>query len=203
MKKTLPWGALIVGLPLIFFAVASFALIFSVSGLIMASSADSPVTVAAAGSQIFSSPPPSEGIVMGESTVTKDARPTILRKFLDSYHSPLMQYSNLILQVSEKYNLDWRLVVAISGAESTFGQKIPDNCYNAWGWGIHSRGTLCFSSWEEGIKTVAQGLREKFLSDGLTTPEQIMARYAPLSDGSWAYAVKYFMGQLEHADYYQ
>jgi hypothetical protein len=113
--------------------------------------------------------------------VTPEARPIILRKFLESYHSPLAQYSDLILEVSEKYKLDWRLLTAISGAESTFARIIPPDCYNAWGWGIHSRGTLCFDSWEEGIRTVAKGLREKFLNDGLNTVDEIMARYAPLS----------------------
>ena len=30
--------------------------------------------------------------------------------------------------------LDYRLVPAISGVESTFGKHIPDNSYNAYGW---------------------------------------------------------------------
>jgi hypothetical protein len=95
-------------------------------------------------------------------------------------------------------------LTAISGAESTFCRFIPARSYNCWGWGIHSRGTLRFSSYEEGIRTVGQGLREKFLNDGLTTIDGIMARYAPLSlesGGSWAYAVNYFMNQLERAQY--
>jgi len=127
-----------------------------------------------------------------------------MKSFLESYHSPLANYSNVILSVSEELGLDWRLLTAIAGAESTFCRTIPDESYNCWGWGIHSRGTLRFSSYEEGIRTVAKGLKEKFLDDGLTTIEEIMARYAPLSlekDGSWAYAVNYFMNQLEHAEY--
>jgi membrane-bound lytic murein transglycosylase B len=118
----------------------------------------------------------------------------------------LAKYSDYILSVSAEYDLDWRILTAIAGAESTFGRNIPDNCYNAWGWGIHSRGTLCFGSWKEGIRTVARGLKEKFLDDGLNTIDEIMARYAPVSlanGGSWAQAVNYFMDQLEHAEYYE
>jgi len=202
---TLPRGAVLIALPLLFFASASFALLFSASSLAISSSDDA-LAASTIGSQIFISPPPSEDNVLGESTVTPEARPIILRKFLESYHSPLTKYSDFILEVSEKYQLDWRLLTAISGAESTFAQKIIEGCNNAWGWGIHSRGTLCFDSWEEGIRTVAKGLREKFLNDGLNTVDEIMARYAPLSldnGGSWGYAVRYFMGQLETANYYR
>jgi len=204
--KTLPRGAILLALPILFFATASFALLFSVSGLALISASDTPIAASFLGSQIFTSPPPEEGAILGESTVTEEARPIILRQFLESYYSPLAPYSDLILAVSQEYGLDWRLLTAIAGAESTFARNVIDGCNNAWGWGIHSRGTLCFDSWEEGIRTVAQGLREKFLNDGLTTVDEIMARYAPLSldnGGSWGYAVSYFMGELERADYHE
>lgn len=204
--KTLPWGAILIALPLLFFTIASFALLLSASKLVLSSSSNRALAASTVGSQIFISPPPSEGNVLGESSVTPEARPIILRKFLESYHSPLAKYSDLILEVSGEYNLDWRLLTAIAGAESTFAQKVIEGCNNAWGWGIHSRGTLCFDSWEEGIRAVAKGLREKFLNDGLKTVDEIMARYAPLSlenGGSWGYAVRYFMAQLERAEYHQ
>ncbi len=203
--QTLPKVAIILALPLIFFATSSFAVLFSASGALIASSADDPISAPSSSSALFGSLPP-EGIVLGETTVSEKARPIILKKFLESYHSPLAKYSDYILSVSAEYDLDWRILTAIAGAESTFGRNIPDNCYNAWGWGIHSRGTLCFGSWKEGIRTVARGLKEKFLDDGLNTIDEIMARYAPVSlanGGSWAQAVTYFMDQLEHAEYYE
>src|SRR3989304_8193905 len=201
--KTLPWVAIFLFLPLLFFSALSAALLTSVGGMAVASSAEEAIVVNPSGS-LFSSLPPDQ-VVLGESTVAEDARPLILKNFLLSYHSDLAPYTNLILEVSRQYKLDWRLLVAIAGAESTFCRTIPPGGYNCWGWGIHSRGTLGFSSYEEGIRTVAKGLRGDFLEDGLTTVEEIMSRYAPISlqnGGSWARAGTYFMDQLERAEYY-
>lgn len=128
---------------------------------------------------------------------TADARPVIIRQYLERYNSPLTPYANYIVMISEKYNLDYRLLVAIAQQESNLGKKIPYNTYNAWGWGIHERGTLGFSSWEEGIETVARGLRENYLDKGYTTPEKIMTKYTPLSSGSWAFGVNQFMKEME------
>ncbi len=203
--RNLPRGVILLALPLIFFATSSFAVLLSVSGLIITSTADEQIAIDSAGSHLFGSVPP-EGSTLGESTVSAEARPIIMRRFLESYHSPLAAYSDFILSVSEEYELDWRLLAAIAGAESTFCRTIPEGTYNCWGWGIHSRGTLGFSSYKEGIKIVAKGLREKFLDDGLTSVDEIMARYAPVSlsrGGSWGRAVEYFMSQLEHAEYYK
>lgn len=204
--KFLPKRALVIlALPLIFFATTSLAVLLSASGLAIVSSADKRVAISSADFHIFGSPPP-EGATLGESTVLAEARPIIMRRFLESYHSPLAPYSNTILKVSENNGLDWRLLVAIAGAESTFCRAIPDDSYNCWGWGIHSRGTLHFPSYEEGMKTVARGLWGDYLSQGLTSVDEIMTKYAPVSlenGGSWAQAVKYFMDQLEHAEYYR
>ena len=126
-----------------------------------------------------------------------DSRPVLLKQYLAYYHSPLEPYADYIFAVSDKYSLDYRLLVAIAQQESNLGKKIPPGSYNAWGWGIHSRGTLGFSGWEEAIETVARGLREDYLNQGLTTPEEIMSKYTPLSNGSWAAGVNQFMAEIE------
>ena len=143
---------------------------------------------------------------MGESVVPAEARLMILHDFLASYHSPLVPYASFILETSEKYGLDWRLLTAISGNESLFGRVTPPNCYNAWGWGIHSRGTLCFSNWEEGIETVAEGLKENYIDQGFVTVEQIMMKYAPVSvanGAGWNDSINFFMDRLERAHNYR
>jgi len=126
-----------------------------------------------------------------------DSRPVLLKQYLAYYHSPLEPYADYIFAISQKYDLDYRLLVAIAQQESNLGKKIPPGSYNAWGWGIHSRGTLGFSGWEEAIETVARGLREDYLNQGLTTPEEIMSKYTPLSNGSWAAGVNQFMAEIE------
>lgn len=141
--------------------------------------------------------------VLGEtytSIQTGDARPVIIAKYLEKYGSPMQPYDQVgqqIVQVSDELGLDWRLLIAIAQQESNLGKKMPyDDCHNAWGYGIHSRGILCFETWEEGIRTVAQGLKSKYVDQGLTTPEEIMAKYTPLSSGSWAFGVNQFLEEL-------
>ena len=146
--------------------------------------------------RLYQALPNSAGSVSFEVGMA-DARPVIIRQYLEKYRSPLVNQADHFFQISQKYNLDYRLLVAIAQQESNLGKKVPDDTHNAWGWGIHSRGTLGFSSWEEGIETVAQGLRENYLNRGFVDVEQIAARYAPPSKESWAFGVNQFMKEME------
>ncbi len=133
---------------------------------------------------------------------SKDARVLILERYLSKYNSPMSaqapKLANKFVEAADKYHLPWTLLPAIGQCESNLGKYVPDNCYNAWGYGIHSRGTLCFSSWEEGIERVARGLSQDYIQEGLIQPEKIMAKYTPLSNGSWARCVKQFSQELEN-----
>jgi len=53
-----------------------------------------------------------------------------------------------------------------------------------------------FSSWEEAIMTIAEGLRHEYYNKGYVTPEIIMKKFTPRSDGSWARDVKVIMEQI-------
>lgn len=148
-------------------------------------------------SRVFASLPeiPAE---TAESIITNDSRPIIIQQYLERHNSqmtPFDEIASIIVDVSDKYGLDWRLLVAIAQQESSLGKNMPENCFNAWGYGIHSRGTLCFGNWQEAIETVAKGLKSRYIDKGLVTPEQIMSKYTPSSSGSWAQAVDSF---LEH-----
>lgn len=130
---------------------------------------------------------------------TADARPLIIKNYLQEYQSPLTPFAEYLVQISDKNSLDYRLLVAIARQESTLCKNIPADSYNCWGWGIHSQGTLRFNSYEEAIAKVAAGIKEKYVDQGLTTPEQIMEKYCPLSlekGGSWALWVEQFMEEL-------
>lgn len=148
------------------------------------------------GSQVFAALPDSVGRVEGTATAA-DARVEIIRQYLENYKSPLVSYAHNIIEISEKYELDFRLLVAIAQQESNLCKKIPADSYNCWGWGIHERGTLGFSSYPEALETVAQGLREEYINKGYVTPEQIMKKYTPASPGSWAAGVNQFLQQME------
>lgn len=129
---------------------------------------------------------------------TEDARPMLINKYLNHYNSPMSGMGDYIVKVSDRFELDPYLVVAIAQQESNLGKLMPPDCHNAWGWGIHSKGTLCFDSWNEGINTFISGLSEKYLAYGLRTPEQIMTRYNATSPGgAWAKGVNQFMEDLQ------
>jgi hypothetical protein len=148
------------------------------------------------GSQVYAALPTSVGEVKGEATA-QDARFEIVRQYLHQYNSPLEPYTQNIIDASEKYEIDYRLLVAIAQQESNLCKKIPENSYNCWGWGIHSRGTLHFPDYPTAIDTVSQGLKENYIDRGYDTPEKIMQKYTPSSNGSWANGVSTFLNDME------
>lgn len=128
---------------------------------------------------------------------SEDARPLIIERYLSHYNSPMAGEADYIVKIADRFELDPYLVVAIAQQESNLGKLMPPNCHNAWGWGIHKAGTLCFDDWHEGINTFVSGLAEKYLAYGLRTPEEIMTKYNATSPGgAWAHGVNQFLNEL-------
>jgi hypothetical protein len=128
----------------------------------------------------------------------EDARPLVINKYLSRYNSPMAGMGDYIVKVSDRFELDPYLVVAIAQQESNLGKLMPPDCHNAWGWGIHSAGTLCFDSWNEGINTFVSGMAEKYIAYGLRTPDEIMTKYNATSPGgAWAKGVNQFLEELQ------
>jgi hypothetical protein len=124
-----------------------------------------------------------------------DTRVKILTSYLKQYNSPLVPYAADFVETADKYNLDWRLVTAISGVESTFGKEIPNNSYNAWGWGVYGDNVIRFKSWDDGIETVSQGLRERYMNQwGGQDIYQIGAMYA--ASPAWAGHVELYLNKI-------
>lgn len=149
-----------------------------------------------AGAKVFASLPASVPSVMGAATAA-DARVELIGQYLDSYSSPLAPLAELLVVAADKYGLDYRLLTAIAQQESNLCRYIPAGSYNCWGWGIHSKGTLGFTSFEEGIEIVSEGLKTNYIDQGYVTPEEIMTKYTPLSNGSWAIGVNKFLAEME------
>ncbi len=147
------------------------------------------------GAKVFASLPSSFPTVSGVVSAS-DARAELIRQYLASYNSPLEPHAEYLVESSDMYGLDYRLLTAIAQQESNLCKKIPPLSYNCWGWGIHSEGSLGFSSFEEGIDVVSQGIKENYIDKGYTTVEEIMSKYTPLSRGSWAFGVNKFMGDI-------
>src|SRR5690606_37956205 len=102
---------------------------------------------------------------------------------LSAQNSPMVEAAPAFVHVADKYNLDWRLLVAIAGKESSFGKYIPPGSYNAWGWGIWTgqQSGAGFSSWADGVESVGYGLRKHYFDKGYDTLLEIESRYTPPS----------------------
>ena len=148
------------------------------------------------GAKIYASLPTDFPSISGNPGIA-DARSEIIRQYLLRYKSPMFSYADYIVKTADEFNIDYRLTTAIAQQESNLCKSAPPKTYNCWGWGIHSEGTLGFSSYEEGIRAVTMGLARNYLSLGLDTPEKIMSKYTPLSNGSWARGVEEFLNEME------
>src|SRR3989339_956263 len=62
---------------------------------------------------VFAALPPINNDIK-TSVKTADARPEIIRQYLSYYNSPLEPHSDLIVQLADKYDFDYRWLVAIA-----------------------------------------------------------------------------------------
>ncbi len=126
-----------------------------------------------------------------------DARIAALDDFFKKHKSPLVSHSKIIVQQADEYGFDYRLLPAIAMQESNLCKKIPKGAdHNCWGFGIYGKKRTGFESYDRAIQVISKTLSEQYISKGLETPEQIMSKYTPNSNGSWANGVIYFMNQI-------
>jgi hypothetical protein len=140
---------------------------------------------------------PSTENVLGDSIISKDARIEMLKQFFAKYNSPLEPFASDVVEAADKYDLDFRLIPSIAMQESNLCKKIITDSYNCWGFGIYGKKVTRFDSYPEAIETVTKTLAQNYIAGGLNTPDEIMKKYTPSSNGSWAKSVNYFMGQLQ------
>jgi len=126
-----------------------------------------------------------------------DARAANLKAFLRKYNSDLYNHTDKIIEVSDKYGFDYRLLPAIAMQESNLCHLIPENSFNCWGWGIYGTTVTRFDSYDDAIETVGKGIKDHYIDEGLVTASAIMAKYTPSSKGSWQHGVNTFMKALE------
>src|SRR5262245_33388310 len=101
------------------------------------------------------------------SATEHDTRSAQMRAVLTKYNSPMIGLENELITIAEKYDLDWTLMAAIAGTESSFGKRMPHDCINPYGWGIYGDNKLCFESFEHAAQTVASGLAKKYNTSSL------------------------------------
>lgn len=126
-----------------------------------------------------------------------DVRVVALQAFLTRHKSPLADYSEKFVAVADVYGLDYRLLPSIAMQESNLCKKTVKNAaHNCWGFGIYGTKRTGFESYDAAIEVVASALAKKYIAQGLVTPEEIMTKYTPGSNGSWAQGVHFFMDQI-------
>jgi hypothetical protein len=131
--------------------------------------------------------------LVGRTKAKSDYREEILRNYLEGHNSPLSEYSDVFISFADKYRLDWRLVPAITGVESTFGKRIPVDSYNAYGW---ANGSYSFQSWNESIEVVSKALRDNYIDRGAVSIDDIARNKSPPSE-TWARNDKFFMNKID------
>ncbi|TXI34319.1 MAG: hypothetical protein E6Q53_01550 [Candidatus Moraniibacteriota bacterium] len=125
-----------------------------------------------------------------------DVRPLAMRAVLEKYNSPMVGYENELIKVAEKYGLDWTLLAAIAGTESSFGKRMPANCLNPYGWGIYGDNKLCFNSFPDAAEAVAKGLSSRY---NISSLESIGRTYNKVSTEGWINHTKFFMNKIKNA----
>src|SRR5665647_3480899 len=123
--------------------------------------------------------------------------------FLAAHGSPLTGAGATFVAEGRAYGVDPAFLVAISGAETSFGQllyaKNGDQCtYNAFNWFFGPTWPQSdFGSWDEAIGRVAEGLAgELYYGAGLYSVGAIAPKYCPDGTDNWINNVTSFMTQL-------
>lgn len=131
-----------------------------------------------------------------------DVRIGALQSFLMRHKSPLVDYSEKFVAVADVHGLDYRLLPAIAMQESNLCKKTLESApHNCWGFGIYGSKRTGFDNYDQAIEQVATTLSKKYIAKGLVTPEEIMSKYTPGSNGSWAEGVHFFMDQIDSYTY--
>jgi hypothetical protein len=98
--------------------------------------------------------------------------------YLASKASPMTGQGAAFMASGQRWSVDPRLLVAIAGAESNFGQ-ITCGPNNAWGWACPND-PADFATWAAGIDSVTSGLRQYYLDEGRTSVSLIQQKYCPV-----------------------
>ena len=140
--------------------------------------------------------PPADNTI--ENTIVEeDSKVEIVRQFLAEKNSPLEPYAPDIVAAADRYDIDFRLLPAISVQESGACKRIIKESYNCWGWGIYGTKVTKFSNYPHAIETITKALSTKYRDRGLVTPFEIARLYNPSNTNNWAGNVTSFMNELK------
>lgn len=111
-----------------------------------------------------------------EPVKPRDPRAIRLEKYLRSQDSDLSKQSDLIIELSDKYNIDYKIPVSIAGLESGYC-RVNFRKNNCWGFGTYS-----WNSLEIALKEYFRLMYKGYFSKGADTIHEIAPTYAPVSE---------------------
>jgi len=126
--------------------------------------------------------------IVAQIKAKNDDRAERLAKFLESQGSPMTADAASLVEIADKYDLDWKILPAIAGVESTFGAAIPSGSYNPYGW---NNGNFRFKDWETASDYVAKEIKTRWGTNGEITPWKMGPGYA--ASPTWASRVSSYM----------
>jgi len=121
-----------------------------------------------------------------------DMRVKALKNYFAKKNSPLVDEAANYIKYADMYGIDWKLLPAISGLESSFGIHLLAGSHNAYGWG---GGKIYFETWEDGIRVITRALKERYGVGIEANPWAIGPIYA--ESPTWAVRVNRFMGEID------
>lgn len=183
-------------LPTAFFFLTPLIIILSLS-LLSYSHEGNDLNLSAKAPKVAYAALPKASGTLKMNIASEDMRITVVRDFFKKYKSALIPHADDVIAAADKYEIDYRLIPAIAMQESNLCKKIVKDSYNCWGFGIYGKKVTRFNNYKEAINTVSKTLAIQYKSKGLETPEQIMTKYTPGNNGSWANSVNHFMNQLD------
>lgn len=134
----------------------------------------------AAAARVAATAPATGTLVASSPFVMSSGPPSAasIDTYLASKGSPMTGQGAAFMESGMRWRVDPRMLVAIAGAESNFGELICGP-HNAWGWACPND-PADFGTWADGIDTVTRGLRNYYLDEGRTSVSLIQQKYCPV-----------------------
>jgi len=132
-----------------------------------------------------------QNVIVDAVVAKEDDRAEKLAAYFATKNSPFVGVARDFIAIADKYSIDWTLLPAIAGLESSFGLHVPAYSYNPYGW---NNGKYSFKSWSQATEVVASALRTRYVPVGEITAFRIGPTYA--ASPTWAERVSAYQREI-------